>query len=133
MANIPPHQAFPSRQYTTGLSRGAVASGLGGQNTYQATPYSAQQPFNAPPQAAGGFGNANANVATAQQREAQRLQREQKERAEREQQEADERHALEQLSEEQREEVNEAVSGHTFAWICANPSDRVGNSSHYLI
>jgi hypothetical protein len=38
------------------------------------------------------------------------LQREQKERAEREQQEVDDRQVLDQLSEEQREELNEAVS-----------------------
>jgi hypothetical protein len=42
------------------------------------------------------------------------LQREQKERAEREQQEVDDRQVLDQLSEEQREELNEAVSLDTY-------------------
>lgn len=130
MANIPPHQAFPSRPYTAGLSRGGVVGGLAGQNTYQATPYNAQPTFNAPQQTAGGFGNAGATVATAQQREAQRLQREQKERAEREQQEAEERQALEQLSEEQREEVNEAV-GRSF--ICAFPPDLLTSVEQFAL
>lgn len=44
-----------------------------------------------------------------QQREAQRLERERQERAERERRELEERGVLEALSEEQREEVNEAV------------------------
>ncbi|KAK3113217.1 Calcium-binding component of the spindle pole body (SPB) half-bridge [Teratosphaeriaceae sp. CCFEE 6253] len=113
MAASASHQPFPSRPYTSGLGRAA-----GGQNTFGATPYNAQTPFNAPQQnpgygpsnaaAAGGLGAPGAT--TQQQREAQRLERERQERAERERREAEERGVLEALSEEQREEVNEAFS-----------------------
>ncbi|KAK4545845.1 hypothetical protein LTR36_002409 [Oleoguttula mirabilis] len=110
MATSTSHVPFPSRPYTSGLGR--------------STPYNAQQtPFNAPQQpnpagfgtagAAGGLGGGlggGAAAATQQQREAQRLDRERAERAERERREAEERGALEALSEEQREEVNEAFS-----------------------
>lgn len=103
------HQPFPSRPYTSGLTRGGGTGGAGPSTT----PY-AQTPFNAPQQnpsgAAGGFGGAGPGGATTQQqREAQRLERERHERAERERREAEERAALDSLTEEQREEINEAV------------------------
>lgn len=93
-------QPFPSRPYTSGLGR------PGGQGAFQSTP------FNAGAQNTGGFGGvaSGAAVTTQQQREAQRLERERQERAERERREAEERGVLEALSEEQREEVNEAFS-----------------------
>lgn len=105
MATSTSHPAFPSRPYT---------SGLGGQRT----PYNAATTFNAPqapsqqqlpPQHSSAFGAAGPST-TQQQREAQRLERERQERAERERREAEERGVLDSLSEEQREEVNEAVS-----------------------
>lgn len=101
---------FPSRPYASGLGRN--------------TPFNNPQPgsFGAPPAQQssgtyggtgfGGGGNAlggGSAAATQQQREAQRLERERAERADRERREADERVALDALSEEQREEVNEAV------------------------
>lgn len=113
MATSTAHQPFPSRPYTSGLGRTA------GQSTFTTTPYNAQTPFNAPQQqnpgygasGAGGLGGGAGGAATTQQqREAQRLERERQERAERERKEAEERNVLEALSEEQREEVNEAVS-----------------------
>ncbi|TKA34160.1 hypothetical protein B0A50_00140 [Salinomyces thailandicus] len=102
---------FPSRPYASGLGRN--------------TPFNNPQPgsFGAPPAQQssgtyggtgfGGGGNAlggGSAAATQQQREAQRLERERAERADRERREADERVALDALSEEQREEVNEAFS-----------------------
>ncbi|KAI7503740.1 hypothetical protein KC367_g1565 [Hortaea werneckii] len=103
---------FPSRPYPSGIGR--------------STPYNAQQqtPFPPPTQtqqqqpsgAYSGFGGGLGRGAggdgavTQQQREAQRLERERMERAERERREAEERGALDALSEEQREEVNEAFS-----------------------
>ncbi|KAM3416922.1 hypothetical protein BST61_g8510 [Cercospora zeina] len=103
------HQPFPSRPYTTGLTRGA-----GGAQA----PYASQTPFAAPPQnpvsgfnatgAGGGFGTAGPSGTTQQQRDAQRLERERQERLERERREAEERDALDRISEEQREEINEA-------------------------
>lgn len=69
--------------------------------------------------AGGGLGGG----ASQQQREAQRLERERAERAERERREAEERGALEALNEEQREEVNEAVS-HDLRPLC--PKTRLG-------
>ncbi|KAK5174271.1 Calcium-binding component of the spindle pole body (SPB) half-bridge [Saxophila tyrrhenica] len=103
MAASSSHPAFPSRPYTSGLGR------TGGQSAFGSTPYNAQTPFNAPAQNAGGFGAASA-APTQQQREAQRLERERQERVERERRELEERGVLESLSEEQREEVNEAFS-----------------------
>ena len=101
------HQPFPSRPYTSGLTRGA-----GGN-----TPFAGQTPFNAPQQNAGGYGAAGA-ATSQQQREAQRIERERQERQERERRADEERNALESLSEEQREEINEAVSQCTSArWI----------------
>lgn len=98
MAASQSHGAFPSRPYTSGL--GAA----GGQRPFQT-------PFSNPGQNTAGFGTAAASgvATTQQQRDAQRLERERHERAERERREAEERGALEALSEEQREEVNEAV------------------------
>ncbi|KAG8628015.1 hypothetical protein KVT40_003888 [Elsinoe batatas] len=61
-------------------------------------------PYQAPQYpATGGFGG-----ATQQQREAARLERERQERAERERREAEDRGVLDSLSEEHREEINEA-------------------------
>jgi centrin-3 len=102
MAGTASHPPFPSRPYTSGLGR------TGG---FQSTPYTSQTPFNAPPQNPGAFGTTGAAGAatTQQQREAQRLDRERQERQERERREAEERGVLDALSEEQREEVNEAV------------------------
>jgi centrin-3 len=108
MATSTSHQPFPSRPYTSGLGR------TGGQNTFGATPYNApaQNPGYGPSgAAAGALGTTGAT--TQQQREAQRLERERHERAERERREAEERGVLEALSEEQREEVNEAVRSHS--------------------
>ncbi|KXT15415.1 hypothetical protein AC579_2187 [Pseudocercospora musae] len=93
------HQPFPSRPYTSGLTRGAGAQ----------TPYASQTPFAAPQQNTTGYGAAGAST-TQQQRETQRLERERREREERERREAEERDALERISEEQREEINEAFS-----------------------
>ena len=104
------HPPFPSRPYTSGLGRTA------GQGAFQSTPYNAQTPFNAPAPNPSGYGGAASGAATTQQqREAQRLERERQERAERERREAEERGVLERLSEEQREEVNEAVSSCLFS------------------
>lgn len=86
---------FPSRPYTSGLGRTA------GQGALQSTPYNTQTPFNTTGAAA---------VTTQQQREAQRLDRERQDRVERERREAEERGVLDALSEEQREEINEAFS-----------------------
>ena len=114
MATSTTHQPFPSRPYTSGLGRTA-----GGQQqpAFGAnTPYNTQTPFNAPPQqqnpgyGPSGIGAAGgAGATTQQQREAQRLERDRQERVERDRREAEERGALDALSEEQREEVNEAV------------------------
>ncbi|KAI5361962.1 Putative EF-hand domain-containing protein [Septoria linicola] len=102
------HQPFPSRPYTSGLARGA-----GGAQT----PYASQTPFAAPQQnpvsgfnttGTGGFAAAGPSGTTQQQRDAQRLERERQERMERERREAEERDALDRISEEQREEINEA-------------------------
>ncbi|TKA70707.1 hypothetical protein B0A55_07359 [Friedmanniomyces simplex] len=117
MATSTTHQPFPSRPYTSGLGRtagGQQQNAFGGANT----PYNTQTPFNAPQQqqqnpgyGPSGIGAAGGGGATTQQqREAQRLERERQERVERERREVEERGALEALSEEQREEVNEAFS-----------------------
>ncbi|SMQ49191.1 unnamed protein product [Zymoseptoria tritici ST99CH_1A5] len=105
------HQPFPSRPYTSGLTRGT--GGAQNVNTFGTTPYASQTPFN--PQQSQQVplpqqSNPAGLGATQQQREAQRLERERHERAERERREAEERETLEQLSEEQREEINEAFS-----------------------
>lgn len=103
MATSTSHPPFPSRPYTSGLGR------AGGQSAFGNTPYNAQHtPYGAPPSAqnAGGYSAG----PTQQQKEAQRLERERHERAERERREAEERGMLDALSDEQREEVNEAVS-----------------------
>lgn len=102
MATSTSHQAFPSRPYTSALGGGRATGGT--------TPYNTTTPFNVPQTNPGGYGaGASGATSTQQQREAQRLERERQERAERERREAEERGALESLSEEQREEINEAV------------------------
>lgn len=104
----PQHAPFPSRPYTSGLGAGR------GQSS---KPYNAATPCNAPPQqnpsaiygAGGAFGGGGTGGVSQQQREAQRLERERAERAERDRREAEERGALDSLSEEERDEINEAV------------------------
>lgn len=90
-----PHQpgaAFPQRPYgASGLGRPGAAA-----NAFTTTPFSQTQ-------------NATAAAPSQQQIQAQRLERERVERAEHQRREAEERDALERLSEEQREEINEAV------------------------
>ncbi|GAB7353803.1 hypothetical protein MBLNU459_g4182t1 [Dothideomycetes sp. NU459] len=112
MATSSAHPAFPSRPYTSGLGR--AGGGAQPQPTFappQSAPYAgAQQSYPAPQ---GGFGAAAGT--TQQQREAQRLERERLERADRERREAEERGAVEALSEEQREEINEAAADKTFS------------------
>lgn len=92
MATSSNHPTFPSRPYTTGLSR-AGASTSAQQNT-----------FNTP----AGFGSAA--TTTQQHREAQRIERERADRAERERMERAGQNQLAELSEEQREEINEAFA-----------------------
>ena len=106
MATSSQHPPFPSRPYTSGLGR------TGGQSAFHSTPYNAQTTFNAAAQNTAGTGLGGTGP-TQQQREAQRLERERQERTERERREAEERGVLEALSEEQREEVDEAVCQHT--------------------
>lgn len=102
MATSTAHPSFPSRPYTSGLGRPATTQPQNTYNAPQQNPFPSQ-PYNA---AQGGFG-----TNATQQRDAQRLERERQERAERERaaREAEERGVLEALSEEQREEINEAV------------------------
>ena len=125
MATSSQHPPFPSRPYTSGLGR------TGGQSAFQSTPYNTHTPFNTAGSttAVAGLGGTG---PTQQQREAQRLERERHERAERERREAEERGVLEALSEEQREEVDEAVrytEQECGQDVCAD----VRNSSHYSI
>ncbi|WPH00368.1 Hypothetical protein R9X50_00319500 [Acrodontium crateriforme] len=110
MATSTSHAAFPSRPYTSGLGR----AGAGGAQT----PYTSTTPFGAPTsqqqppsqQQQQQQQQQNPSSYTQQQREAQRLERERADRLERERREADERNVIESLSEEQREEVNEAFA-----------------------
>lgn len=100
MATSTAHPSFPSRPYTSGLGRPGSTAPQNAFSAPQANPYPGQN-YNAQ----GAFGG-----ATQQQREAARLERERIERAERERREAEERGVLDALTEEQREEINEAVS-----------------------
>ncbi|KAK4988870.1 Calcium-binding component of the spindle pole body (SPB) half-bridge [Elasticomyces elasticus] len=134
MATSTNHPQFPSRPYASNLNR-AGASSAAPQNTFSAAPpnpyqqsgFGQQGYVGAAQGAQGGFdggvvarggldgGRAGAGAGfgvgtTQQQREAQRLERERQERAERERIQAEERGALEALSEEQREEINEAFT-----------------------
>nr|POE47257.1 centrin-3 [Quercus suber] len=90
------HGSFPSRPYNTTLNR---PSGSAFQPS-ATLPYAAPQASGPNPLTSG----------TQQQREAARLERERHERAERERRDAEANQALENLSEEQREEINEAFS-----------------------
>ncbi len=104
--------AFASRAYGGGIGR------TGGQSAFQSQqPYNTNTPFNGPTQNPGGFGTAVASgpATTQQAREATRFEDEKNRRAERERLQAAEQNALDNLSEEQREEVNEAVS--TAGWV----------------
>jgi len=106
MATSAAHPSFPSRPYTSGLGRpGTTAPQQSAYNAGQTIPYQ-NQGYNAAG-AAGGFGS---GATQQQQREAARLERERVERAERERREEEERGVLDALTEEQREEINEAVS-----------------------
>ncbi|PNS16374.1 Cell division control protein 31 [Sphaceloma murrayae] len=98
MATSAAHASFPSRPYQSGLGRPASTAP---QNTYNAPAANPYQTSQYP--AAGAFGG-----ATQQQREAARLERERQERADRERREAEDRGVLDSLSEEHREEINEA-------------------------
>lgn len=101
MATSAHNQPFPSRPYTTNLT--SRPNAYTQQPPYQSTtpfappPQQPQQPPYAPPQ-------------TQQQREAARLEASRAERLERERREAAAQQALNDLSEEQREEINEAFS-----------------------
>ena len=96
MAAQAAHSSFPSRPYTSGLGRPASTAPQTAYNAPQTNLY--QNPsYNAP----SGFGGAGQ----------QRLERERAERAERERREEEERGVLDALTEEQREEINEAVRG----------------------
>jgi len=106
MATSSAHPSFPSRPYTSGLGRAASSApqnafNTTAQNLYQSAPFTSNN--NAP----SGFGGGG---ATQQQREAARLDRERLDRAERERREAEERGVLDALTEEQREEINEAFT-----------------------
>ncbi|GAB7340226.1 hypothetical protein MBLNU457_6691t1 [Dothideomycetes sp. NU457] len=90
--------AFPSRPYNSGLARPGSTAPQNAYNAPQTNPYQ-NQPYNAPNNFVG---------ATQQQREAARLERERLDRAERERREEEERGVLDALTEEQREEINEA-------------------------
>lgn len=90
---------FPSRPYNSGLARPGSTAPQNAYSAPQANPYQ-NQPYNAPSNFVG---------ATQQQREAARLERERVDRAERERREEEERGVLDALTEEQREEINEAV------------------------
>lgn len=99
---------FPSRPYT-GLSRGGGQQQQQPQQPYQNTRYNTSTPFNAPP-SQGPYANttgAGPSATTHQARESARLEREREERQRREAEEA-QRSALDHITEEQREEVNEA-------------------------
>lgn len=102
---------FPSRPYT-GLSRGAGnQQQQQQQQPYQTSRYNTSTPFNAPPTQgpyATTGGNAGPSTSTHQARETARLEREREERQRREAEEAQQRSALDNITEEQREEVNEA-------------------------
>ncbi|KAL1297466.1 hypothetical protein AAFC00_004992 [Neodothiora populina] len=123
------HPTFPSRPYTSTL--GARAANTS-SNPQQQNPYGAPtaqgtgaggpsgvgastNPYG--PVGSGVYGSAGSGGAfggasgqSQQQREAARLERERIERAERERREIEERGVLEALSEEQREEINEAFA-----------------------
>lgn len=86
--------AFPSRPFNR-------PSGAFQQTTAPPFPAAQQHPAPAPNQLSSG---------TQQQREAARLERERHERAERDRREAEATQALDSLTEEQREEINEAFS-----------------------
>jgi len=95
MAAQAAHSSFPSRPYTSGLGRPASTAPQTAYNAPQTSLYQ-NQSYNAP----SGFGGAG---------QQQRLERERAERAERERREEEERGVLDALTEEQREEINEAV------------------------
>ncbi|KAF1343696.1 hypothetical protein BDV97DRAFT_82147 [Delphinella strobiligena] len=104
---------FPSQPYRSAL--GARAQSTNPANTYGAATGNAQAAYGSNAYGgvagpAGGAFGANSGQASQQQREAARLERERAERAERERRDAEERGVLESLSEEQREEINEAFA-----------------------
>jgi len=98
MASASALPSFPSRSFTSALNRpGSTIP----QNTYNNNP--AQNPYY---QTAPTNNPVNTFGTTSQQQQQQR----DRERLERERRDAEERNALESLSEEHREEINEAVS-----------------------
>ncbi|KAK4551542.1 Calcium-binding component of the spindle pole body (SPB) half-bridge [Recurvomyces mirabilis] len=110
------HQTFaPLRQHTLDSGRTSSAKNFGttrnGPQTWSNAPLSQQQQSKPSGSLGERLGGASTIASTQPQREAQRLERERQERAEKERREAEERVLLvDQLSEEQREEVNEAFS-----------------------
>lgn len=77
-------------------------------------PFSSTSGLNRGPANTAGFG---AGANTQQNREAQRLERERAERAERERMDRAGQTSLGELSEEQREEINEAVRNLPFSSV----------------
>lgn len=106
MATSQNHPAFPSRSYNTNLPTRQ------NQPYTSTTPYGgAATPFAAPPaQPQQQAQQQQQPQQTHQQREAARLEAQRQERLERERREASAAQLLESLSEEQREEINEAFS-----------------------
>lgn len=104
MASSAAHTSFPTRPYA-GLGRPGSTAAQQQQSTY---PPPASNPYPAYNAGGSNLGGAAGVGGTQQQRDAARLERDRQERAERERREAEERGALEALTEEQREEVNEA-------------------------
>lgn len=109
------HPSFPTRPYTSGLGRPATAGPGTGFNPPAPTNQYPPQTYNVGP--TGGFGGPaqqqqpqlqqqQPQLQQQQQQQAARLERE---RAERERREAEDRGVLDALTEEQREEINEAV------------------------
>lgn len=94
---------FQQQRFGAAPNRGGGV--LGAQNIPLQTPYNPQGSYGLPPANTGAFGAAAPAAGSAHIRDP-RHQREQKER----EQQENERQALEQLSEEQKEEINEAVS-----------------------
>lgn len=108
MATSQNHPAFPSRTYNTNLSTRqnppyTSATPYGGTTTPFAVPQTQTQQQAQQQQQ-------QAQQQSHQQREAARLEAQRQERLERERREASAAQLLESLSEEQREEINEAFS-----------------------
>lgn len=117
------HPSFPTRPYTSGLGRPATAAPGTGFNAPAPTNQYPPQAYNVGP--SGGFGGPaqqqqqpqlqQQQPQLQQQQQQQQAVRLERERAERERREAEDRGVLDALTEEQREEINEAVSSHTLS------------------